>query len=316
PGPIHIGRGRMAEEMVRTVYNVQHSVPWHWPVPAYLVTKGIAAGLFLILALGYLGELLPFDLRTYLWGGFLSLFFTGATTVLLVADLERPERFLSVLTRPQWRSWLVRGAYVLVAFSAVAGAWWLLEVAALRGWVTAGETVRAFRPWAFGLGTPLALLTAVYTAFLFGQAEGRDLWQSTLLPFHLVVQAVVAGGAVLLLADAALGFATGVSVLAAGALALGLTVDLLVLLPGELGMPHASDGASEAAEAILRGRYRHHFWWGAVVVGHLLPLGLVAARASGVAGAWAPAAAGATALIGLYLYEHAYVMAPQRIPNS
>src|SRR2546427_7933180 len=44
--------------------------------------------------------------------------------------------------------------------------------------------------------TPLTMLfaggTALYTAFLFGQAKGRDLWQSPLLGPHLVVQAMTA----------------------------------------------------------------------------------------------------------------------------
>ena len=45
---------------------------------------------------------------------------------------------------------------------------------------------------------PLALGAAIYTAFLFAQAEGRDLWQSSLLPFHLMAQAFVAGAGALL----------------------------------------------------------------------------------------------------------------------
>jgi len=36
PGPVFIGDGKMAHEMVRVVYNAQHKIPWHWPVPAYL----------------------------------------------------------------------------------------------------------------------------------------------------------------------------------------------------------------------------------------------------------------------------------------
>ena len=43
-------------------------------------------------------------------------------------------------------------------------------------------------------------LAAVYTAFLFGQCEGRDLWQTPLLPVHLIVQALMCGAAVLALA--------------------------------------------------------------------------------------------------------------------
>ena len=49
----------------------------------------------------------------------------------------------------------------------------------------------------------LAAATAGYSAFLFGQAEGRDFWQSRLVLPHLVVSAFVAGCAALLLASIA-----------------------------------------------------------------------------------------------------------------
>ena len=43
-----------------------------------------------------------------------SLLMTLLTTALLVGDLDRPERFWKILARPQWRSWLTRGALVLI----------------------------------------------------------------------------------------------------------------------------------------------------------------------------------------------------------
>ena len=51
------------------------------------------------------------------------------------------------------------------------------------------------RPIAAWLTLPLALGAAIYTAFLFAQSEGRDLWQTPLLLPILLAQAVVAGGA-------------------------------------------------------------------------------------------------------------------------
>jgi Fe-S-cluster-containing dehydrogenase component len=51
-GPIQFG-ARVAEQMVQVGYNAQHKIPWHWPVPAYLVTKGIGTGIFMLLALGW-----------------------------------------------------------------------------------------------------------------------------------------------------------------------------------------------------------------------------------------------------------------------
>lgn len=337
-GPIRIGKGRMAEELVRTAYDVEHRLPWHWPVPAYLVTKGVAAGLFLLLAGGLVSGLVPFREGAFLAVGSLMLLFLGATTALLVADLERPERFHWVLLKPHSRSWLVRGAWILVAFSTLVGVWWVGELAVWRGWAGGGADLAGLRTGVFLLGAPLAVLTAIYTAFLFGQAKGRDLWQSALVPFHLLVQALVAGSAVLLVVNPFVAMPAELFTLAWWTFAATLTLDLLLLLPAEFGMPHASDQAAAAARSIVRGRYRKHFWGGAVTVGHVVPLLLLAGVfltsylglgpgevsplfASGpwvaVGGAMtAGAAAGLLSLVGLYLYEYAWVMAPQHLRNS
>ena len=187
-GPIQIGE-RVAGQMIQVSYNAQHKVPWHWPVPAYLVTKGIGSGIFMLLALGWGLKLFPFDGLTALVGGFLSLLFIGLTTGFLVLDLEKPERFLYILLRPQWRSWLARGAVILIGLSTITGLWWLYELGAYLFDYDV-PLLRAVFLW---VGLPFAIMAAIYTAFLFAQAEGRDLWQSPLLPFHLIVQALVAG---------------------------------------------------------------------------------------------------------------------------
>ena len=310
-GPIQFG-SRVAEHMVQVGYNAQHKIPWHWPVPAYLVTKGIAAGIFIIFALGWGLNLFSFDSRTALIGGFLSLAFVGITTLLLVYDLEQPGRFIYILARPQWKSWLARGAFILIGFSIVAGLYWLFEVgAALFDY---DSITRYILLW---LALPLAVGSAVYTAYLFAQAEGRDLWQSSLLPLHLVVQALIGGSAALLLIDL---FAPmpddmlrGVAILFVAA----LLVDVFVTLVGEFSVPHASEVAAKAAHEISHGRYRNHFWYGSIGIGHVLPL-LLALEAAINPGT-APlvlAAAALAAVAGLYLYEYAFVMAPQEIPNS
>ena len=309
-GPIKFAEGRMAEHMVQVGYNQQHKIPWHWPVPAYLVTKGIAAGIFTILSLGLGLGLFDFDAATFITSGFISLLFIVMTTGLLVYDLERPERFLSILYRPQWRSWLTRGAYILVSFSTLTGIWWLLEVAAALGIVPAGAAV-AFRPFAMWIGLPLAVGVAIYTAFLFGQAEGRDLWQSTLLPFHLFVQATMVGSGVFVVLDVVMNLPAGLGQVAVVTFTTMLIVDLLITLFGEFGMPHASEVAAKAAHEISHGHYKNYFWWGSIVLGHVVPLVLL------IPGVLPLAALGALlAIIGLYFFEYAFVMAPQDIPNS
>jgi Fe-S-cluster-containing dehydrogenase component/formate-dependent nitrite reductase membrane component NrfD len=306
-GPIELG-GRVAAHMVQVGYNAQHDVPWHWPVPAYLVTKGIAAGVFVLyaaaLALG-----VPFEPAVAIGVGSISVVMMAATTALLVYDLEKPMRFLYILVRPQWRSWLTRGSIFLIGFSSVAGLFTAFEVAAALG--VAPELAATTRPYLLGTGALLALGTAVYTAFLFGQAEGRDLWQSPLLPFHLVVQALAMGAAAIVLLGSFVPLSGELGSIVRLVFPIAIALDLAVILFGELGMPHASEVAARAGHEITRGRYRTLFWGGAIGVGHLAPLAL-SFLAEPI-----PLALGALAAIaGLYAYEHAFVMAPQRIPNS
>jgi formate-dependent nitrite reductase membrane component NrfD len=298
--------------MVQVSYNAQHNIPWHWPVPAYLVTKGIGAGLFILLGLGWLLDWFAFDSMTALVAGFLSLLFVGLTTGLLVYDLEKPERFLYILLRPQWSSWLTRGAVFLIGFSTVTALWWLFEL----GGYLYDYTYRPVQVIYLVLGIALALGTAVYTAFLFAQAEGRDLWQSPLLPFHLVVQAFMMGGAAIAVMDLFMAIPADIASAAKIAFVTALIVDLFITLVGEFTIPHASEVAATAAHEITHGRYKNHFWIGSVTIGHLFPLALLLVSSSLAIAPVTMATAGIAAVIGLYLYEYAFVMAPQEIPNS
>ncbi|MEM7678117.1 MAG: 4Fe-4S ferredoxin, partial [Myxococcota bacterium] len=91
-----------------------------------------------------------------------------------------------------------------------------------------------------------------------------------------------------------------------------LIADLFVTLLGEFGMPHSSEVASAAARRITHGSYRHLFWQGSLLIGHFLPIALLLFAPH----ALTTIAAGLLVGIGLYAYEHAFVMAPQTIPNS
>ncbi len=309
-GPTPLGSGRMAGQMFQVAYNAQHEVPWHWQVPAYLVTKSVGAGVFGLLALAVVSGAWPVSATALVAGGLLGLVMLAATTLLLVLDLERPERFLSILLRPQWKSWITRGAFILIAFSTVAGLWWALETLAFLGWAGAdlAADLRAPLAWAT---LPLAVAGAIYTAYLFAQAKGRDLWQSPLLPAHLLVQAGMGGLAGLLLLGSIGLLPEGLAEATRwGALGV-LGADLFLLGLGEFGIPHATEFAARAAHDITRGRYARLFWLGAILVGHLLPMLLL-----GVGGPALEALAGLAILVGLYAYEHAFVMAPQLLPNS
>ena len=306
-GPIQIGEGRMAGALLdsaaspRETYSVPHRIPWHWQVPAYLVTKAVGAGLLMLAAAGTFLGFLPGSPLFTLVAPALALLLAAVTTGLLVWDLDRPERFWKILARPQWRSWLTRGAVVLIAFAGVAGLLWLTNAAGRA------EIARALAWPAVALGA----LAAVYTAFLFAQAEGRDLWQGPLLSTHLLVQSVMAGAAGFLLIGPFAGLDAGAARTLAAVFAASLGADLLITA-AEFGPRRAGVVAAASARMITRGRYARHFW-GSLAGGVLLPLAIVAAARSSPL---ALAAAGALALAGLFVYEWAFVFAPQQVPNS
>ncbi len=304
-GPIQIG-GRVSEHMVQVSYNAQHKVPWHWQVPAYLVTKGIAAGVALVFALALWMGMEP-SAATGVFASATAVVFTLITTVLLVGDLEKPGRFLRIILTPQWKSWLTRGAFILIAFSLVVTGWMVIELGNLFGMVP-DATLVAARPWILIAASPLAIGVAAYTAFLFGQAEGRDLWQSPLLPIHLVIQATMAGAVFLAASGNIFPISDVVAELARTVALWSIAIDLGVMILGELGMPHASEVAARAAHDITHGRYKNYFWIGSILVGHIAAFAVLY---FGV-----PVLPALLALVGLYCYEHAFVMAPQDVPNS
>jgi Fe-S-cluster-containing dehydrogenase component/formate-dependent nitrite reductase membrane component NrfD len=287
---------------IREVYDVYHAQPWGRRVSGYLWTKSIAAGVVLVAALA--GLLGPAGGRTLnLAAPFIGLLFLAITSGLLVLDLKRPDRFHYVLLKPNLRSWLVLGTYALIAFGAFT-ALWLLGGLLNAGWV---GLIR----WPAAL---LAVAAAGYSAFLFGQAEGRDSWQSPLLLPQLIAAAVVAGSASLLLIAS---FTPAGNTLSPSPFAillwLGLAAMGIVLL-AELYTPHASSDVARSAKLLTNGVLSPIFWGGAVFIGLFVPLVLLFVS-RGTPGPLA-ALAGIAALAGLLVYEDLWVQAGQSTPLS
>jgi len=271
-------------------YDIPHHVPWDWRVSLYTWTKGIAAGAtlvaFLLVTLGVIGSASPL---WRWWAPLISVFFLAATGAVLIADLSHPWRFYLIFTRPQWRSWLVRGGVILAGYGMV--------LAVHLAGAAAGSA--ALLSWTGALGVPLAVLTAVYTAYLLAQAKARDLWQSPLLPPQLLVQALLAGAAALRLVAPA----SEPSAVETLSWIIAATSALhLLLVVGEVTLTHATAHARLATSEMTRGTYRTFFRAG------------MAGMAAGMLAPWLGAPAAALALAGLLAYEHAYIQAGQAVP--
>ena len=256
-GPLNVG-GRMAEHMVQVAFTARHKVQWHWPIPTYMVTKGIAGGVFGILSIATLLPGMSVAASVALPAAGLAFAMLLVTLGLLVIDLDRPDRFFFLLVRPQWRSWIARAAWILSAFAAVSGAWVGLELA--HAYELARIPMADLRPWLALVTLPCSVLAAIYTAFLFAQAEGRDLWQNPALPLQVTLHAGLLGAGTL----AALGADPQLfGILTMASLATTLFADLTIAQPSEL--------ARKAAQDMAWGRYAVPYWVGGIALGHVVP---------------------------------------------
>ena len=296
-GPQHVGSGHPGlpnnAAAAMLAYDVAHKAPWDFRVSLYTWTKGIAAGAYLLPALLLVAGRIEASSALWRWAApIVGGFFLAATVGLLIGDLTHPARFYLVLTRPQWRSWLARGGVILSLYGALLVAHFLGVIAGRDDWPRA-------LAW---IGVPLAVLSAVYTAWLFAQAKARDLWQSPLLPPQLLVQAAASGAAALLPIAAR---SEPLAAPALVALAAAATLVHLLLVAGEVTIGHATAHARLAAREMTRGRYGRFFRAGVA----LQAAGIVAALLGASSGL-----VGAPILVGLLAYEHAFVQAGQAVP--
>jgi Fe-S-cluster-containing dehydrogenase component/formate-dependent nitrite reductase membrane component NrfD len=283
-------RGSASQAAAIVSYDVAHTVPWDWRVAMYTWTKSIASGAYVVAVVLVMFGVIEADGALWRWWTpAVAMAFLGLTGALLIWDLEHPARFYYIFTRPQWRSWLVRGGVIVLLFGLVLAIHLIGSIAGVR---TPSEIAAV-------AGLPLAVLTAMYTAFLFAQAKARDLWQSPLLPLHLVVQAVLAGASVMVLLQIANLFDTGACVRWTLFVA---SATHLATVAGELLAPHGSESARLAVWNLSHGSIGTWFWTSTALI------------AIGLAAPIVPSVAAIAALSGLAAYEHAYVRAGQSVP--
>ena len=288
----------------RVDYDVPHRKAWGIDLVIYLLTKGISTGAMLLTALLWmLGDRSPL---VAVGGPIVSVLFAMATAAVLVIDLEQPQRFLMILTRPNWTSWLARGAFLLTAHGAIATIWIALHFAGQ----TAAMSLLA--PVAFAV----ALGATAYTGFLFAQGLARDLWQGPHSTIDLVAQAVAEGSAAMLVVSLVIGGDTATIRALALALALASVAHLSILVLENLLTPSPTVHHELAVRAVRSGPYRTLFWIGALGMGGLVPLLSVWFASTNGFSLTILVPASLIALAGCLAWEYIWVEAGQSVPNS
>ena len=235
----------------KVVYSTDFPMPWGSKVSAYFLTKAIAAGIaiaaLVAIIFGASLESAWMSVGAPLAGGV----FLAITGVVLIADLKRPDRFYYLLTKGNPSSWLVRGAWILSAQAVTFGVWFLAGV-------TNQDSIARGAIWAAAI---VGLGTAGYTAFLFGQARGRTLWNSPALVWHMIAAAFAVGGGVSLVVSIVSTVersTESIESLAAAHGPVGTTAFAFTMLVGAIGLAMtALFEARTAREPDAAAAYRH-----------------------------------------------------------
>jgi Fe-S-cluster-containing dehydrogenase component/formate-dependent nitrite reductase membrane component NrfD len=288
----------------RVDYDVPHGKPWGIDMILYLLFKAIATGAMLVAALlwrlGFDGPLSTIAAPA------ISVVFIALTAVVLVIDLERPGRFYYILTRSNFRSWMVWGAYCLTGHGLLSVLWlW-------AGWFG----MEAALDWLVVPVLVVSTLATSYTGFLFAQGLARDLWQGPAAAIDLIAQSVAAGAASVLIAAVMIGdSAADARPILGSTLASAVGAHLLILAFEHLLSPSPTRHHELATDTIRHGAYARLFWSAAIVGGGLVPLALLLTL--GVT--FSPAATCLAALLALgggAAWEYIWVEAGQSVPLS
>ena len=292
----------------RTVYDVPRKQLWGGKITGYLFAKSLAAGSFLA---GWTSQALTghdeFPATSSIFAG-IGLFFLLITGALLVADLKRPSRFWKILVRPNWDSWLARGTYLIVVYAALLVAWTAMP------FLSSDIPDAAYRPLGW-VTCAMAALTACYTGWLFAQAKGRVLWMKRGYWAHLIVQAFVAGAAVLVVVFG-FGGAEGAQLKAmCDVLLIALIAHyFFIRIEHRMAPVRREEEFRRAVRLITHGPFRSRHLM-SVVVGVVIPVMLIG-FSEWIGLPYTQPIAGAFALAGLWIEKDTFVRAGQALPIS
>ena len=304
----------LMEKSKRVFDTPDKGILWGWEVSSYVWTKAISTGTFLVVFLSLFSNIFSQNetlnlLASNIIGSTTTLyiaivaglFFLTLTGVLLIMDLDQPKRFLFVLLRPHWKSWLVKGGYSITFFGLC------LTISGLLIYLDFGVK---YQFAILSISAAFAIITAVYTAFLFKQAKGRDLWQSPLSALHMLTHSIMAGSSLFILLSLFISFQAAFLAFIQLAFVISISINLLIILFEFKILKHTAD-SKKALHLIANGRYKTQFWFIAITIGNIIPLGLVFTDISLLS-----QLGSIFCLTGIFVTQHLWVEAPQRIPLS
>ncbi len=165
-------------------------VPWGLWIAVYFHGVGIAAGAFVVTAVGYLLQLKGFrSPRVLQVASVVVVSVIGPALLSVGLDLGHMDRAWRILVAPSFTSMMAFNTYAYLILIAIAAAVWFLAAHPTNGWL---------KPLLI-LGVVVSVMVPSQSGAFFGVVDSKPYWHSALLPPMLLVSAFVSGAAVLMI---------------------------------------------------------------------------------------------------------------------
>ncbi|MBM2837610.1 MAG: polysulfide reductase NrfD [Deltaproteobacteria bacterium] len=292
-------------------YNVPHMVePWGMLIVVHFFLSGLAGGSFITSAAASFFNEERYK-KTAIVASYLALLAILIDVPILIADLDRPERFFTLLFRGSMTAPLTWGTWFLIGL----GLFSVLNIMLKMG----NPAVKGSKGIILGLGSVFALGVCTYTAVALNIAtDARPLWSNgILIPIFIAASGITAIATTSLIISLGGEGKEELSCLSstnAGLLILQLIMVISLILTTLTGTPMSR----QAATVITSGDMAMLFWGGLIVVGLLIPIFLLwssfIAKKEGRISPGIAALASVLVLIGVFALRYIIVSGGQMLP--
>lgn len=278
-------------------------VVWGWIITMNMWAKSIGTGV--IFMLFYLLKRYPTgaaELRLPVT--IVSFVFINIFLFFTVIDLHQMFRFWHIFFHPHWTSAITVGAWIVTVLVLI-----LVGMAYASFIKKDNALFDKLLVWAVILAIPVTL----YTAAIMAESTARELWQMPTEAAQMILAATLTGSATLLLMAPGLPYEAKRDL----AVILGLSaLAAFILYMSEMVFgPIKAEEVAATLEAVKgHGEYTTMFWVGQVlafIVPFVLVILSVTNRSAGLL-----KVAALSAIVGLWIVKHVWLVIPQLLPMS
>lgn len=300
-------------------------VIWGWMITLNMWAKSIGTGVVFIGAYLLARYSKEVGDSVKVWMPIVSFIFLNIFLLFTLLDLHQPQRMFYIFLHPHWTSAITVGAWMATVFTGII---FIMCLIVLKDKVLSNKDnlpkniVKCFDTPVLNdtlyskllkVAVILAVPVTMYTATIMGEATARELWQTPTELVQMLLAALLCGSAAFLL----IGGKWSYEVKRDLAIILGSSAFLsFVIYMGEYYFGHmkAEEVAAIIAYVKDHGAF-HSLFWAGQWIAFIIPMALVYFSLKSKSSSLLYLAS-FSAIVGLFITKHVWLIIPQLLPLS